>query len=594
MNKRNMWRNLPLSIKIFLSYSVLLVVSCSVFAVSVYVQMSQAANNRILDSLRTMTGQSAYELNTILENMETQARLFAENDVVRTQTMLIYTDGYEDPVERYNGYRSMEQMIFSFSDHPDLHSVSLAFAESSLFFRDQIHYFVDDGTLFGAQLLRSGSDDLGGYLPVPQEGDGGEGDLTYIRRIVNPNLWSEEYALACFTVSSETIRRRISTFSGDWPEEVYLLDWDGNVRCSSVHAAADPQGLLTPEQLSEMRRNSTGSFPQQDGWHHIYSRVGNTPFYLLVHASARISDEENLQIVTNCILIAVLVFAASSALSFFLSHSITSRLAAFSRVMGQTSDPLHYTEVEVDSRDEIGQMKSGFNSMLRRMQALIRDNMQIQLDRKETELYLLQTQINPHFLYNTLNCIGLLAAENGQQNIAYLIKNLSSFLHIGLNSGNRMSTIAKELEHTVSYFNIQQFRYPDRFRMTVDVPEELHAIPIISMVLQPLVENAILHGIIDSGVTGGEISISGCAEEGIVLLTVSDNGKGIEPGRLAEIQRVLTENENASEFFGLCNVNRRIKLHYGEEYGLSLESTVREGTCCLLTFPDSSTPPSAF
>lgn len=140
MSKRNMWRNLPLSIKIFLSYSVLLVVSCSVFAVSVYVQMSQAANNRILDSLRTMTGQSAYELNTILENMETQARLFAENDVVRTQTMLIYTDGYEDPVERYNGYRSMEQMIFSFSDHPDLHSVSLAFAKSSLFFRDQIHY----------------------------------------------------------------------------------------------------------------------------------------------------------------------------------------------------------------------------------------------------------------------------------------------------------------------------------------------------------------------------------------------------------------------------------------------------------------------
>ena len=153
-----------------------------------------------------------------------------------------------------------------------------------------------------------------------------------------------------------------------------------------------------------------------------------------------------------------------------------------------------------------------------------------------------------------------------------------------------MSTIAKELEHTVSYFNIQQFRYPDRLRMTVDVPEELHAIPIISMVLQPLVENAILHGIID----GGEISIAGCAEEGIVLLTVSDNGKGIDPGHLAEIQRVLTENEQASEFFGLCNVNRRIKLHYGEEYGLSLESTVREGTCCLLTFPDSSTPPSAF
>ena len=206
---------------------------------------------------------------------------------------------------------------------------------------------------------------------------------------------------------------------------------------------------------------------------------------------------------------------------------------------------------------------------------------------RKAEFELLQAQINPHFLYNTLDAIVWSAESGNEKQVVSMVGNLSNFFRTSLNRGKDVITVREDLLHVRSYLEIQKVRYEDILEFEIDVPETVTGSPIPKITLQPLVENALYHGIKNRR-GGGRISITGEETENAVLLRVSDNGAGMSPERLAEVRRGLTGGApDEGTIYGLYNVGERIRLHFGEEYGISIDSTEGEGTVTTVRLPRS-------
>ena len=241
---------------------------------------------------------------------------------------------------------------------------------------------------------------------------------------------------------------------------------------------------------------------------------------------------------------------------------------------------------------EIDELSYNFNDKIIRIKELI-ENIKIeQKNKKNTELWLLQAQINPHFLYNTLDTVVWMAEAGDSKKVVDMITALSSFLRIGLNKGKKFIQIREEIRHIESYLKIQKFRYDDILEYSIEIENSLYDMRILKLLLQPLVENALYHGIKYKR-EGGSIRIRGYEKDNNIILEVIDNGVGMDENKLNKIKAVIenTSLENRDiirtngDSFGLYNVAERIRLYYGNEYGLDIESRENVGTTVTIILP---------
>ncbi|MBQ9590488.1 MAG: sensor histidine kinase [Butyrivibrio sp.] len=204
---------------------------------------------------------------------------------------------------------------------------------------------------------------------------------------------------------------------------------------------------------------------------------------------------------------------------------------------------------------------------------------------RKAEFELLQAQINPHFLYNTLDAIVWSAEAGNQKQVVNMVGSLSDFFRSSLNKGKEIVSIKEELVHVKSYLEIQQIRYQDILCYEINVPESLNKYQIPKITIQPIAENALYHGIKNKR-GGGKITIEGYENEDTVIIEVKDNGIGIDEKRLFEIKESLESSDNNSNtIYGIYNVNERIRLNYGEQYGLKICSIYGEGTTVKILIP---------
>ena len=241
---------------------------------------------------------------------------------------------------------------------------------------------------------------------------------------------------------------------------------------------------------------------------------------------------------------------------------------------------------------EIDELSYNFNDKIIRIKELI-ENIKIeQKNKKNTELWLLQAQINPHFLYNTLDTVVWMAEAGDSKKVVDMITALSSFLRIGLNKGKKFIQIREEIRHIESYLKIQKFRYDDILEYSIEIEDSLYDMRILKLLLQPLVENALYHGIKYKR-EGGGIRIRGYEKDNNIILEVIDNGVGMDENKLNKIKAVIenTSLENSDiirttgDSFGLYNVAERIRLYYGNEYGLDIDSKENIGTKVTIVLP---------
>lgn len=237
--------------------------------------------------------------------------------------------------------------------------------------------------------------------------------------------------------------------------------------------------------------------------------------------------------------------------------------------------------------DELVVLSTSFNQMVERIGHLVEDIRVEQLNLRATELKLLQAQINPHFLYNTLDAIIWLAESNQKEEVVMMVSALSDFFRTTLSKGRDYVSVQEEETHIRSYLQIQQFRYRDILEYEIHIPPELYQYQILKLTLQPLVENALYHGIKNKRGLG-HILVTGEQEGDNLVFVVRDNGKGMDSERLAYVKKLISgelKDKDTPSGFGLFNVEQRIRLNYGPEYGIQFFSEYGEWTEVRVVIP---------
>jgi two-component system sensor histidine kinase YesM len=297
---------------------------------------------------------------------------------------------------------------------------------------------------------------------------------------------------------------------------------------------------------------------------------------------AEFKDKRN-----KLILYIVLLLFALSAIYYFLASSTSKKVLKLASHM-RTVDQNNLKEYsESGEQDEIGFLTSSYNSMIKRIDDLINKVQREEIMRKEAEYLALQSQINPHFIYNTLETIRMLAETNNDTEVADISYTFGQLMRYSLSPKKNEATLREEVNHVQNYLNIHKFRMGERLEVQFHIEMGIENIECPRFILQPIIENSIVHGITKSR-NLGKLTIEIKETHDFIKTIIQDNGVGIPEERLKLIKKMLNHSENIKDFqtskggLGLFNVQERIKLFFGEDSYLSIQSHEGQGTCCVL------------
>ena len=357
-----------------------------------------------------------------------------------------------------------------------------------------------------------------------------------------------------------------------------MLDMCRNLRMYMVEIAKTESYDLRMELLDRNVRGETGLTTLIENYMHDF--LGDE-----VRELARLRGVVSRQ---STFLIIAGAAAAAMAVLWLLLYSmrVSRRIISSIRALSEKAERFgadNFDSVPVSTDYlELRILDRNFDRMAGRIISLMEKQRENQQSLHRAELELLQAQINPHFLYNTLDSIAILAESERPEDVIDMVNSLSTFFRNSLSHGEDIIPLRAELAQAKSYLEIQQIRYSDILKYSVDIPEELLDTAVPKLILQPLIENALYHGIKNRrGV--GSIEITGIAEADYILLKITDNGAGMDEVQLAQLQSGIYEEHHSG--LGLKNVHQRIRLYCGAPYGLTFESELGAGTVVTVRLP---------
>ncbi|WP_036200196.1 cache domain-containing sensor histidine kinase [Ureibacillus sinduriensis] len=307
--------------------------------------------------------------------------------------------------------------------------------------------------------------------------------------------------------------------------------------------------------------------------------------WTLVHSIEAKNLTERTDLVRNATIIAFLGFVVvSTVISILLAWNVSSPLNRLIKLMKRVEQGNFNVDLSIETKDEVGMLANSFNSMVMEIKDLIRDKYQIELKQKEAELYALQSQINPHFMYNTLETIAMAVEDDEKETVVQMVTLLGRMLRFSISNRETLVSISEELMQTVDYLTIQKIRFEDKIDFVVHEEIDARKYYTPKFILQPIVENAVKYGYVYGRITTIEITISiienpDTRVEEVVFL-IKDNGPGIKEEVLDNIQ-VLLESDpmgKRDSSFGLINVHARITMSFGNGFGLRVSSFPGQGT----------------
>lgn len=276
---------------------------------------------------------------------------------------------------------------------------------------------------------------------------------------------------------------------------------------------------------------------------------------------------------TIFIKVSLIIITLSIGLSIGISYNITHGIFNLMKYTKRVENGEFDFEIDVERSDEIGSLTQSFNTMTKRLNELVNKTYKLEISESEARFKALQAQISPHFLYNALDTINWSLIDKGDYETSKILGSLSEILRYSIDYNKGMVTLGEEMRQLENYLRIQKGRFENRFDYRVDLDESLKNYKIPKLLLQPLVENAVVHGV-EKVTSGGNISIKALNKGEHIDIEIIDNGNGISPDKLKRINDQLKKNQkDINDRIGLLNVNDRIKLIYGNEYFLSIESS---------------------
>lgn len=373
---------------------------------------------------------------------------------------------------------------------------------------------------------------------------------------------------------------------GSMKEGSYFIADEGGLIVSSQNTAAVLQPIAEPALRDWVLKSKAGADIQasKEGEMLLISTdIPNFEWRLISMVPYDLLTEDTGKITLLLILIGLVCFVIALFGARLLSNVISKPIVHLSRHMKKLKEGSLDQQIEVTSGDEIGLLASGFNTMMGRVKELLENISAEQRKKREYELALMQAQIKPHFLYNTLDVIYTLSEMGRTRDVQRTTKALADFYRVALSKGKDQIRLEEEMRSVMDYLSIQRIRYSDVFNFDIDIGPDILDCMIPKLTVQPLVENAIYHGLKNKA-SFGQLSITARREEQKVILSVRDDGAGITEERLQAIKRSMNDPEQQVGY-GLCSVHERIKLYFGETYGIQIESVNGLGTVVTVELP---------
>ncbi|WNR46287.1 sensor histidine kinase [Paenibacillus roseipurpureus] len=365
----------------------------------------------------------------------------------------------------------------------------------------------------------------------------------------------------------------------------FIVDETGVVT-SSQHAKDVLEEVAIPEikawVTSNAPRSGSASFEYEKTLV-VSSELPSFGWKLISMAPLASLTEDTRKITLLIVLLGVVCLFFALLGASMLSQLIAKPIMGLTKYMKRVKEGSLDMEFQVNSEDEIGMLSSGFNAMIRRIQELLRNINWEQKKKREYELALIQAQIKPHFLYNTLDVIYTLSEMGRARDVQRTTKALADFYRAALSKGRETISLEEEIRNVKDYLSIQRIRYSDVFTYEFDIHNDVLQGQIPKLTIQPLVENAIYHGLKTKG-SLGLLTVTGEIVDHKIKIVVADDGVGMDAERLEAIVKKAASSQEAVGY-GFKNVNDRIQLYFGEEYGLQIKSEQGQGTVVTLWLP---------
>jgi len=404
-----------------------------------------------------------------------------------------------------------------------------------------------------------------------------KGDI-YLTRVINDIDTFNEVGLLVIQVNMEPMKQDYKDLSSELFEEVFLIESEGRTVFSSADSEFDAS-LLKEDETS-------GVFYEDDSKERMISfrRIENPNWVVVTAISKEALLEEVNRFTRYSFFIFVPLVLLLSLFTIFEGMHMVESLNKIVHGMQEVSKGKKHVNIEVERKDEIGFLADSFNDMSTEIENLVENVYTEQLTRKEVEIKALQAQINPHFLYNTLETINWHAQLKGAPEISHMVTALSSIMEASIGRDNKLITFRDEMKYIENYISILKYRYEGRLEFNKTIDPSIMGIKIPRLILQPIVENSINHGI-GQRATIGEINITAERKNDHIVIEVCDNGKGMTSEELDLLMKKINSNDG-NESIGLENVNKRLKLFYGEGYGIRVMSELNVFTKVIIIIPE--------
>jgi len=572
-------RNIGIVKKMIVGYFVIIFLPILVFGWMIYNQFYESVVDEYVEGRQQLIEQAHSNFKVNLAQAESTYELIQSNtNIVEYLSGMYQTDS--EQVYAYLKY--IEPMLtYMTVGNPFLEDIKI--------------YSMHEGVMENPSMPRIASMDARSVEPMllPGKGvwtmepqSGGVPALTYYQTIYNME-YSKALGILEVSLRASTFRQLFDALGEGSGSEFLLL--------GAEHAIVYRTSLANvgEESLHDLIRRFEGS-PERYFYMPEHTTIVNS--VRLTDVDTRLvwlaKDPELFDSISGKrhVLVAGLVtlLVILSFIYYMIASSLTKRILHLAKHMRKVDSDNLKLYAGPQDQDEIGMLAVSFNALMERIDELVNNVHRAELLRKEAAYLVLQAQIKPHFLYNTLESIRMMAEMKGEADVADICYAFGKFMRYSLSSNQRESTLAEELEHAGHFIRIHKLRMGERFASGIDLDEGLEHFRCPRFLLQPIVENAIVHGL--SNVRGqGRLHIRVQERGGFVVVTVSDNGRGIPAERLERIRDMLHHRIDIKDFqtddggHGIYNINQRIKAFYGDGSELSIENGAEGGTTCVLT-----------
>lgn len=575
--------NLNLKTKIFLSFSIF-AYTLILFGLAYFSAYAvKITNNQTEESFYSSVLKASEALENILDQCDKESRLISDN-----QLIINYLDSYDkmSSSEQLSAYTQMKSSIKAIENMSES-NVRIYIPEYKRFLNDQINFFPFDSD-FEEKLIDRNKDFSGWKKWSVMDSETLKWFVLHrVRPIYSKINYRELLGIACIGISAEKFSSVIENLRLITGTQAYIIDAYGNAIAylnsdennTSVHIEFNPKEMLHKNDTYYTKNIIL------DGKYYLraFKKIGDYDLYITTILPQNKLTQNMKNIWRDSLIIAIFAASITLLISYLISRSISTRVSLLTKAMTEYTAGELFVPLQSAYEDDIGILINTYNMLVDRINHLIHDVYMADVREKEAQIKFLRAQINPHFLYNTLNLINCMAMEKKTEQMSEVILALSNFIHISLRE-ERSNSLMVELSHAKSYLDICRYRYGDRISMTVNIEKSFLDVEIPSLTIQPIIENCILHGLRETG-ENLNIHISAQTYEDMLVIDITDNGKGMDENTLKEVNSKMNFKGRITSGYGLHNVQQRLKLMYGDSYGINLLSSKNKGTSCILTLP---------